>query len=302
MRNHATTPTRRSPAGAGTSRGPAIGALVAAGVLWGTSFLFGKWALPFAGPVQVTLWRFVIATLALLAVPRARAVRPRRADLPLFLLTGALNVPATFLLQFVGLDRTSASVAALIIGSLPALVALASWVFLRERPGRVGWAAVLASSAGVALIVARAGAGNDWTGDALVFASMFAVVGWVLLGKRLMRDYPPLSATTWIVTFGTVVLVPVSLVVDGVPDVELPLRAWASIVVLGLGCTAAATALWNWGLRRLPTGDAGIFLNIEPFTGAALGIAVLGEPLGVATVVGGALILGAAVTISRRGG
>lgn len=295
-------PIRESRGDAGTSRWPAVGALVAAGMLWGTSFLFGKWALPSAGPVQVTLWRFVLATLALLAVPRARQLRlPRPADVPLFLLTGALNVPATFLPQFAGLDRTSASVAALIIGSLPALVALASWVFFGERPGRVGWAAVLASSAGVALIVARAGAGNDWTGDALVFASMFAVVGWVLLGKRLMRDYPPLVATTWIVTFGTVVLVPISLLLDGVPDVDLPAGAWASIAVLGLGCTAAATALWNWGLRRLSTGDAGVFLNIEPLTGAVLGIAVLGEPLTVATVAGGVLILGAAVTISRRG-
>jgi hypothetical protein len=42
-----------------------------------------------------------------------------------------------------------------------------------------------------------------------VFSSMFAVVGWVLLGKRLMRDYPPLADTAWIITCGTAVLTPV---------------------------------------------------------------------------------------------
>lgn len=279
---------------------PAVAAVLAAGVLWGTSFLFGKWALAVIGPTEVTLWRFVIASCVLLAVPQARAVRLRRRDLPLFVLAGVLNVPATFLPQFAGLSRTNASIAALIIGTLPALVAVASWLLLADRLGRRGWLAVLASTAGVAVTAARPGAGNDWAGDALVLASMLAVVGWVLLGKRLMRDYPPLAATTWIITFGTAALVPIGLLGDGAPRLDLPPRVWGSLLALGVGCTAAAAILWNWGLRHLPAGAAGVFLTIEPLTGALLGIALLGDPPRVTTLVGGALILGAAITISGQ--
>lgn len=55
-----------------------------------------------------------------------------------------------------------------------------------------------ASAVGVALTVARPGADNDWLGDVLVFLSLLAVVGWVLLGKRLNEGYPPVAATAWI--------------------------------------------------------------------------------------------------------
>jgi len=296
---------RQAASPAGPARNAAGGGgptacLAAAGILWGSSFLFGKWALASVGPAELTLWRFVIASAVLVAVAGHQA-RPRRRDLPLFAVTGLLYVPATFLPQFAGLQRTSASIAALIIGTLPPLVALAARFLLGERLGRVGWAAVAASTVGVVLIVGRGGRGNDWMGDALVLSSMAAVVGWVLLGKRLLRDYPPLAATAWITVFGTAALIPVTLIWAGAPRLDLPWTAWGSIAVLGLGCSAASSALWNWGLRHTAAGRAGLFLNIEPLTGAILGITVLGEPLNANIAIGGALILGSAAAATRRG-
>jgi drug/metabolite transporter (DMT)-like permease len=73
-------------------------------------------------------------------------------------------------------------------------------------------------------------------------------------------------------------------------------------VVLGLGCSAAAYALWNWGVGRVPASRAGVFLNLEPLVGALLGVLVLGDAWGPQTVVGGAMILGAAVVVSRQKG
>ena len=98
----------------------AVPALAAAGVLWGVSFLFGKWALEEMGPAHVTFLRFVVASAALLPWALWRGVRPERRDLALFLLVGFLTVPATFLVQFWGLSMTSASAAALIVGCGPA--------------------------------------------------------------------------------------------------------------------------------------------------------------------------------------
>ena len=94
----------------------AVPALAAAGVLWGVSFLFGKWALEEMGPAHVTLLRFALASAALLPYALLKGVWPRQRDLPLFLLVGFLSVPATFLVQFWGLSLTSATVAALIVG------------------------------------------------------------------------------------------------------------------------------------------------------------------------------------------
>jgi drug/metabolite transporter (DMT)-like permease len=278
----------------------AMPALTSAGVLWGASFLFGKWALEEMGPAHVTLFRFSLASAALLPYALLKGVCPGRRDLPLFLLVGFLTVPATFLVQFWGLSLTGATVAALIVGCDPPMVAFFAHLFLGERLGKIVWAALGASTIGVALAVARPGASNDWLGDALVLLSLLAVVGWVLLGKRLSDGYPAVSATAWILTFGTLALAPVALLWEGVPRLDLTPLGWASVLVLGLGCSAATYALWNWGVARVPASRAGVFLNLEPLVGALLGVLVLGESWGPGTVVGGALIIGAAVVVSRR--
>jgi drug/metabolite transporter (DMT)-like permease len=278
----------------------AMPALALAGTLWGVSFLFGKWALEELGPAHVTLLRFSLASASLLPYALLKGVWPGRGDLPLFLLVGFLTVPATFLVQFWGLSLTGATVAALIVGCGPPIVALFASLFLGERLGKTGWSAVGASTLGVALAVAGPGVSNDWLGDALVLLSLLAVVGWVLLGKRLGDGYPAVPATAWILTFGTLTLLPVALLWEGVPRLDLTLLGWASVLVLGLGCSAATYALWNWGVARVPASRAGVFLNFEPLVGALLGVLVLGEAWGPGTVVGGALIIGAALVVSRR--
>lgn len=280
----------------------ALLALAAAGVLWGTSFLFGKWALEEMGPAHVTLLRFAIASAVLLPYALLKGVWPRRRDLPLFLLVGFLTVPATFLVQFWGLSLTGATVAALIVGFGPPLITFFSRLFLGERIGGRGWSAVVASTVGVALTVARPGADNDWLGDALVLLSMLAVVGWVLLGKRLNQEYPAVPATAWILTFGTLPLLPIALAWEGVPRLDLTAGGWASVVVLGVACSAATYALWNWGIGQVPASRAGVFINLEPLVGALLGVLVLGDTWGPGTALGGILIVGAAVVISRQRG
>jgi drug/metabolite transporter (DMT)-like permease len=186
----------------------AVPALAATGLLWGDELPFRQMGTRRDGPAHVTLLRFALASAALLPYALLKGVWPGRRDLPLFLLVGFLTVPATFLVQFWGLSLTGATVAALIVGCGPPMVAFFARLFLGERLGKIGWTAVGASTLGVALAVARPGASNNWLGDALVLLSLLAVVGWVLLGKRLGEGYPTVPATAWILTFGTLTLAP----------------------------------------------------------------------------------------------
>ena len=128
-------------------------------------------------PAHVTLLRFSLASAALLPYVLLKGVWPWRRDLPLFLLVGFLTVPATFLIQFWRLSLTDATVAALIVGCGPPIVAFFASLFLGERLGKRGWSAIGASTLGVALAVARLGVSNHWLGDALVLLSLLAVVG-----------------------------------------------------------------------------------------------------------------------------
>jgi len=85
------------------------------------------------------------------------------------------------------------------------------------------------------------------------------------------------------------------------PFAHVSPTAWAALAISGLLCTATTTLLWNWGIHHVPASRAGVFLNIEPALGSWLGVQLLGEHLGPYAWAGGALILGAAVTLTTRG-
>lgn len=283
---------RRDPAG--------IAAVLVASTVWGASFVLAKMALSELAVAHLLLYRFVFAVLPFLPVLLLRAARPSGSDLWLFALTGFLMVPVTFLLQVGGLVFTSATSAALLIGTGAPLLAVAAVVFERERLGRRGWFAVAISCFGVALLVGIPGAGDDWRGNLMVFVSMVVSTAWVIMSKRLVGRYPAVHATGWILLFGTLFLVPISLVWAGLPPVNLSTGVWASLLALGLGCTTLSYVIWNWGVARVGAGSAGVYLNFEPIAGALLGVTLLGDSLGVGMVAGGTAILAAAGIISMR--
>lgn len=277
-------------------------ALALACVLWGSSFLFAKIALEELDPGHVLLYRFgLTAALLIPVVARGRSI-PRRADWPLFLVTGFLCVPATMLIQFEGLARTSVTSASLLVGTGTPLLALAAVLFDRERLGGRGWLAVLVSCVGIVVMVGRPVPGGAWVGDLLVFLSMAVAAAWVLLSRRLVQRYRPALASAWILLAGTATLVPIVWLREGPPPIVLSGGAWASLLTLAVACTVASFLLWNWAVARVPAGRAAPFLNLEPVVGAALGVAILGDPLLAGTLAGGALILGAAGLASLPGG
>ena len=269
-------------------------ALALACALWGSAFLFAKVAFAELGPGHVLLYRFGLTTALLVPVVVRGGMVPERRDWPLFLLTGFLCVPATMLIQFEGLARTSVTSASLLIGTGTPLLALAAVVVERERLGRRGWAAVALSCVGIVVMVGRPGGGGAWVGDLLVFLSMVVATAWILLSRRIVRRYTPSVASAWILIVGTVTLIPIVWFREGTPPIVLSGRTWGSLLVLAVACTVAAFLLWNWAVDRVPVGRAAPFLNLEPVVGAVLGIAILGDSLGAGTLLGGTLILVAA--------
>lgn len=274
-------------------------AFVVAGCVWGAAFLFGKLAFRELPVSHVALYRFAIATLVLLPFAVARRRFPRRRDLPHFLLTGFLMVPVTFMLQYTGLAWTSATSASLIMGMMPPMLALAAAWFQGERLGARGWASIGVSTLGVALLVGLPGADHNWAGDALVFVSMIVVVAWVLLSKPLIKRYTALGATAYLMFFGTLTMLPVALAWDGPPRLEMSGSVLASVLALGLACSALTYALWNWGLSHLSASHAGIYTNLEPVVGVLLGVMFLRETLQPWAIVGGLLVIAGAVAITK---
>jgi drug/metabolite transporter (DMT)-like permease len=283
----------------GSRRRLAAAAFLVASFFWGAAFLFGKLAFTELPVTHVALYRFVIATLVLLPFALVRRSFPTLRDLPQFLLTGFLIVPVTFMLQYTGLARTSATSASLIIGTLPPMLAVAAAWFYGERLTTRGWASIGVSTFGVTLIVGLPGVDHNWAGDALVFLSMIVVVAWVLLSKPLIKKYTALVATAYLMLFGTLTMLPVALIWGGTPRLQMSAGVLASVLALGLACSALTYALWNWGLNYVSASHAGIYTNLEPVVGALLGVMFLHETLRPQAIVGGLLVIAGAIAITR---
>ena len=279
-----------------------------AGSLWSAGFLFGKIALRSMHSDHMVLYRFLFACVALL--PVLRMPRFSRREWGQLLIASLLGVPVQFLTQFYGLSLTTVSHAALMVGTMPGILALGATLFAGERLPRSGWLALAGSSAGVALIVVSGGGhaaggaplGPTFKGDLLIVLSLGISLGWLLLNKSLVRRHSALQVTAWGLLAGTAMLVVWVLVKDGMPPVRgVPAAAWWSLGASGVLCTAATSVLWNWGMRHVPASRAAVFLNIEPALGSALGVWVMGDRLGTLAWAGGGLILVAAVVLTGTG-
>ena len=273
-----------------------------AGCCWGTGFFFGKIAFTQLSVGHYVLYRFVFACLGLL--PIVEAPRFSAREWKLLLIGAFLGIPVQFMVQFHGLKLTTVSHAALMVGTMPVILAVGATIFAHERLDLKGWIALLGSTAGIALIVTSAshGAirGGNIRGDLLVVLSLVIALGWVLINQRLMvLGRSPLAVSSWTLLTGSAMLFPWVILRDGLPPVRgLGWHVWFAVAASGLLCTAAATLLWNWGIHRVPASRAGVFLNIEPALGSILGVVVLGEHLGPGAYVGGALIIAAVIVLT----
>jgi drug/metabolite transporter (DMT)-like permease len=279
------------------------GSCALAGTFWGTGFYWGKIALTELSVGHMVFYRFLFACLGLL--PMLRVPHFSKKDWLLLLTSALLGIPLQFLVQFYGLSLTTLSHAALMVGTMPAILAVGATIFTHERLDWKGWLALAGSTTGVTLITLsgnrhqQSAHGPSITGDMLIVFSLVIALGWVLLNRHLMHRHSPMTVTIYTIFTGTAMLVLWIFPVDGLPPIHgISIKVWLACAAGGLLCTSAATFLWNWGIHHVPASRAGVFLNIEPALGSILGIELLGDKLGPAAWLGGALILTAAVVLT----
>ena len=277
-----------------TNRRRAVAALIAAGLLWGTTVPLSKLALQWLQPGWLTAARFGLAALILLAVAaRTSAARARlRAALsPLMLASGAIGYGGSVVLQNAGITRTSVTHAALLIGTTPVLVAIIAAVWQRAVARPVAWAGFAVSLAGVVLVAGGGGGGASAAGDGLVILSLLLGAAFTVAQGRLLRGRDPVAVTAVQFVGAALAALPFSAATEGLPAAPHSLSVVLITVALAAG-TLLPFTLFAYGQSRVSPEVAGAFLNIEPLVGAVAGIVVFADPFGAAQAAGGAAIIG----------
>ncbi len=273
-----------------TNRRNAVAALIAAGLLWGTTVPLSKLALEWLSPGWLTVMRFGLAAAVLLAV--ARRVGLRAAFTPKVLVSGALGYGGSVMVQNAGISRTSVTHAALLIGAVPVLVAIiaAVWHHTVARP--VAWVGFVVSLGGVGLVtVGGGGGGATMAGDGLVLASLVLSATVTVAQGRLLTGRDPVAVTAVQFLGATLGALLVSVLTEGAP--ALPARPGPVLAVVALAAagTLLPFTLFAFGQSRVSAEVAGAFLNLEPLVGAIAGAVAFGDPVGLAQIAGGAAIV-----------
>jgi O-acetylserine/cysteine efflux transporter len=281
-----------------TSRKKALTALTTAGLLWGTSVPLSKVALTGFGPIGLTVLRFTVAGLVLLAVlrPDLRRVRPG------LVLAGALGYGLCIAIQNLGLGRTSVTHAALLIGAVPVLVAGLAVVFDAARVRALAWAGFAVSLAGIAVVAGAGGGGATLGGDALIFLTVVIGAVFTIVQARLLPGQDVVAVSTAQFLASAVLVAPIALVTEGLPT-HLPVSgpALAAAATLATVGTVLPYTLFALGQTGVAPQVAGAFLNLETLVAAGLGATLFGEPMGPVQI-GGALALLTGIWLSTGPG
>jgi drug/metabolite transporter (DMT)-like permease len=264
-------------------------ALTCAGVFWGLGFPLGKLALKEIDAGHMILLRFVVASAVAAPFALGRAEARALFRSPAVLAAGALY-GVGFYLEFEGLARVSVTLAALLVGVMPALIAVAA-LLAGDRIGRAAWAGVAAASLGAVLIAGRPGGAGTPVGVALSVAALFVFVGWLMMLRAAPKSPTPMALPAVAVIVATAAIAPLALIFHGAPRLTLSPVGWAAIVGQGVFATLLATAAWQYGAARVGSASAGVFINIEPLMGAGLGVSMFGDRLTLPLAAGGVLIV-----------
>lgn len=275
-------------------------ALALAGLCWGLGFPTGKLILTQTDAAHMVLLRFVVAAIA--AAPFALRKPEVRALFrsPVVLLAGVLYGVA-FMVQFEGLAHVSVTVAALLVGAMPALIAVSAKL-LGEKVSRLSWIGVGAATLGAALIAGKPdGASSPW-GVALSIGALFLFLAWLLTLRKAPPAPNPMAIPAVSIIVAAFTILPIAFAMHGAPKLDLSTPVWIAVVAQGVLATLLATAAWQYGASKVGAASAGVFINIEPLIGAACGVLLFGDHLTAALFLGGLLIIGGsfAVVLGER--
>jgi drug/metabolite transporter (DMT)-like permease len=288
-------------------RSPALAyaGLCLAVVGWASAFVAGKVVLAEIAPLSTAAWRFAAAALVLF--PIAWRNRPRGsvgsavAPLVVMVVCGGVVCPSLF---HMGLARTSATNAALLMALSPALTVLIA-PFIGERLTMSRLAGVGLAVFGAATVITNGNAASVLnlsftSGDLLVLLVAFGMVGLHVSSQRVVARLAPSFASFVIFSCGSAALF--VLARDEAPVTQLTAAtssAVGALLIMAILSSVMAGQCFLNGVRTVGVSRAVVFVYLSPVVTAALSTVLLREPIHAAQAVGALAVL-AGVYVTTR--
>jgi drug/metabolite transporter (DMT)-like permease len=279
--------------------GARVSALVAI-VLWGISFVATKAALREISPVTLIFTRFALGVAVLILVLRLRreSLIPPRDSWVMLATMGFVGIFLHQMIQAHGLTLTTAVRTGWLIGVTPIWSAVLATIFLGEGFGPRKVLGLFIGLVGALLVVTRGELSADvlalpsTRGDLLVLASTWTWAIYTILGRDTLKRLGSARATAAAMFAGWAMMIPFFVAAAGWHEYrELSSTSVMAIFFLGIGCSGLGYWLWYAALERIDASQVAAFLYLEPLVTLLAAVALLGESVGLSTIVGGVLVL-----------
>jgi len=277
--------------------------VLTAAFMWGVIGVFTKYILA-AGvsALEIAFWRALIGwVFFLIHALAAGQARAHRTDLPALLGFGFICVTMFYGAYQLAIRDVGMALAAVLLYTAPAWVALLSCVVLNERMTPIKATCVTMTIVGVAAIslgpklLSRADFDLNLFGLAAGLVSGFTYALYYILGKKFLYRYPTPTIFVYALPFGALLLLPF---IDFVPKSA---QTWALLAGMALVTSYGAFSLYYAGLRRLEATHASIIATFEPVVAAVFAYALFGEKFSLPGYLGSSLIIGAVLLVVLTG-
>jgi drug/metabolite transporter (DMT)-like permease len=269
-------------------------AFASVSILWGVPYFFIKVAIDDGVPPAFLAWvRVAMAALLLGAIAwRLGLLSGLRGHWRVLGVYAVIEIVIPFPLIAAGEQTVSSSLAAILIASVPLIVALLALRFdHEERATGSRLAGLFVGFGGVVALVGLdvAGDAGELLGAAAILVAALGYAAGPMVLKRSLASVDPIALMAGALAIAAVVLTPAALVAP--PQTAPSPEAVVSIVVLGVLCTAAAFVLFGILIAEVGPGRAAVITYVAPMVAVALGVAVLGERPGAGAIAGLLLII-----------
>lgn len=263
--------------------------------IWGSTYVVTTLMLPQGYPLTVAMLRALPAGLLLLLAVRRI---PHGIWWLRSAILGALNFSIFWALLFVAAYRLPGGVAATLGAIQPLIVILLARALLGTPVRGLAVLAALAGIGGVALLVLGPKAALDPVGVAAGLASAASMALGTVLSRRWQPPVSALAFTSWQLTAGGALLLPVALLAEPALPPVTTLNV-LGIAYLGLVGAALTYVIWFRGLARLEPAVVSSLGFLSPVSAVLLGWALLDQRLSAAQMAGMAIVV-SSVWLSQR--
>jgi drug/metabolite transporter (DMT)-like permease len=273
-------------------------ALIVVQFLFASLTVVAKFVLPSISPAGIVFFRITGAAMAFVLIQRTlvhERVTSRR-DLAAMAGLAVLGVVLNQLLFLEGVKRTTAINTNIMVTTIPAFTLAIALVLKREKAtwtklGGIGLAAL-----GALYLIGPDRIRLDPTtafGNALIAVNTCSYAAYLVLSKRLLERYHPVTVVTHVFLFGAVFILPFGLV--ALRDVDLwlvPSRALLGLAYIVLFSSVLAYYLSIWALQHTASSLVAMYVYLQPVMTAAAAPLILGERITARAGVAAAVIFG----------